>query len=87
MVRRGWPGDALDAEQRPIGSRLWLIDRAKQNELTRRFAEEWAREALVWARAETGRAASVSAAWIRRGVLALTCSVDGRAVTINRRVG
>lgn len=86
-VRRGWPGDALDAEQRVIGSRLWLLDRAKQTELTRRFAEEWGREALSWARAETGRAASVAAVWIRRGVLALSCNVDGRAVTINRQVG
>lgn len=87
LSRRGWAGDALDAGGRLIGSRLWLLDRAKETEMTRRFAEEWAREALSWALAETGRAAVVTAEWLRASTLALTCSVDGRTVAINRRVG
>lgn len=28
--RRGWWGDTYDAQQRPIGSRLWLLSREKQ---------------------------------------------------------
>lgn len=85
-LRRGWAGDALDAEGRMIGSRLWLLERAKGGELTRRFAEEWAKEALAWALAETGRAATVSAQWLQAGLLALKASVDGRSVTVNRQV-
>lgn len=86
FVRRGWAGDALDAERRPIGSRLWLLERAKQSEIVRRLAEEWAREALAWAEAETGSAAEVAALWLRAGVLALTARVDGRAIAMSRRI-
>lgn len=47
--RRGWWGDYQAAEVRegwPIGSRLWLLSRAKQTEDTRRRAEDYIREAL-----------------------------------------
>lgn len=44
--RRGWAGDAL--EDKIIGSRLWLLSRAKQTEETRRAAIEYAQEALQW---------------------------------------
>lgn len=86
LARRGWPGDALDAEGRQIGSRLWLLERAKGGELTRRFTEEWTKEALAWAAAETGRAATVTVQWLRAGVLAVKAGVDGRSITINRQV-
>lgn len=87
VERRGWCGDAVDAEGRLIGSRLWLADRNKETELTRRLYEEWAREALAWVQAETGRAAEIAAEWVRPHVLALRAVVDGRSVTINRRLG
>lgn len=44
--RRGWWADT-DAEK-PIGSRLWLLDRAKHLPETLRRAEDYAREALAW---------------------------------------
>jgi phage gp46-like protein len=86
ILRRGWAGDALDARAQRIGSRLWLLDRAKQSELTRRFCEVWAAESLEWVKAEIGRAAEVTATWLRPTVLALTCSVDGSSLELTRRV-
>ena len=52
--RRGWWGDLnLDgAAPDPIGSRLWLLSRAKSTEETRRRAEIYVREALAWMRAD-----------------------------------
>lgn len=48
--RRGWWGDVpLQGETAtPIGSRLWLLRRAKANEATRLRAVTLAREALAW---------------------------------------
>lgn len=43
---RGWWGD-LDQEQ-PIGSRLWLLQRAKQTTETLNNAVDYCREALQW---------------------------------------
>jgi phage gp46-like protein len=87
VARRGWIGDALDPLGRKIGSRIWLLNRAKQTESTRRFAEIWAEEALAWAKDELGQAATVSAEWIARNTLALRCVVAGTAVEMKRRVG
>jgi phage gp46-like protein len=47
--RRGWWGDQFAAVQGDvIGSRLWLLDRAKLTTDTARLADEYAREALAW---------------------------------------
>ena len=47
--RGGWWGDAVPnvADDR-IGSRLWLLRRAKQTQETLNLAREYAREALQW---------------------------------------
>ncbi|WNJ89177.1 phage GP46 family protein [Bosea sp. 685] len=87
VARRGWIGDALDALGRKIGSRIWLLNRAKQTETTRRFVEIWAAEALAWVQDETGKAAEISAEWIARNTLKLRCLVDGTVVELKRRVG
>lgn len=44
--RRGWWGDA--GQDIPIGSRLWLLERAKLTPDTARQAEDYGREALQW---------------------------------------
>ena len=44
--RRGWWGDGL--ADRPLGSRLWLLSRAKATRETRLRAIEYAQEALAW---------------------------------------
>jgi phage gp46-like protein len=60
--RRGWWGDTY--ADKPIGSRLWLLDRAKRIPETLRRAEDYAREALAWL-VEDGVAArvEVTAIW------------------------
>lgn len=84
--RRGWVGDALDAFGRRLGSHLWLLERAKQTEQTRLRAERYAAEALARIGTETGLAVTVQAAWARRGVLALTCSVGATQVVVQQTV-
>ena len=49
--RRGWWGDtpiSPAATPDPIGSRLWLLQRAKATEETRQRAIAYAQEALAW---------------------------------------
>jgi phage gp46-like protein len=81
--RRGWCGDALDRAGQRIGSRLWLLARAKETEATRRRAEAYAREALAWA---VPQGLAVTAAWVRRGVLGLRCRIGRDEVEIQRPV-
>ncbi len=64
--RRGWWGDTpVEGESAdPIGSRLWLLARAKRTEETRRRAETYARDALAWMVTDgVAAAVTVSAAW------------------------
>lgn len=44
--RRGWWADAYTGD--PIGSRLWLLERAKKTDSLLRVAESYVREALQW---------------------------------------
>lgn len=46
LDRQGWAGDAVTGDR--IGSRLWLLNRAKQTEETRQRAIEYVQEALEW---------------------------------------
>ena len=73
--RRGWFGD-LFAENSGdlIGSRLWLLKRAKATEENRNLAEDYAQEALQWL-IDDGIASSVdvSANYDSNKALALTC--------------
>lgn len=61
--RRGWWGDT-DTKY-TIGSRLWLLDRAKGPMDTPRRAEDYAREALQWM-LDDGVVAKfdISASWV-----------------------
>ncbi len=71
--RRGWWGDVYPAVDNDlIGSRLWLLDRAKQTSANLRRAEAYAQEALAWL-VEDGVLASVAvvASYPRTGVLLL----------------
>lgn len=69
--RRGWWADAFpEAEGDQIGSRLWLLDRAKQLPETLDAANDYATEALQWL-VEDGVAQSVTvtAEWTQAGLL------------------
>jgi phage gp46-like protein len=72
--RRGWWGNALGDD--PIGSRLWLLRRAKQLPDTLRLAEDYIREALAWLVAD-GLAArvEVSAEWVARSRIGARISI------------
>lgn len=90
-ARRGWVGDALDAEGRRCGSRLWLLDREKQDDpdpdLTRRRAQGYLEEAFAWVVEETGRAAVITVQWARRGVLGFTIAIGDTRLSIARVLG
>ncbi|MDD9910177.1 MAG: phage GP46 family protein [Ahrensia sp.] len=64
--RRGGPSDALDLRGDLIGSRLWLLDRAKKTEITRLMVLAWLRECLQWAQLETGVPAEIEVEWLGR---------------------
>lgn len=69
QVRRGWAGDALDRNGERVGSRLWLLDRAKATEQTRMLFQMWLEEALAWVKRETGKAAEIEVWWAARELL------------------
>lgn len=74
--RRGWWGD--QGENYPIGSRLWLLERAKQTSETLARAKDYMAEALQWL-IDDGVAASIDiyAEWSAPGLL-------GAQITIHK---
>lgn len=82
--RRGWAGDALDAGGRRCGSRLWLLQRARETEATRARAERYAREALV--PVAGAQALDVSAEWVRKGVLVYTARIGADVITVEQAI-
>ena len=77
--RRGWWGDA--GELYPIGSRIWLLARAKQTTQTLNLANDYLVEALQWM-IDDGVVASfnISTYWVAPGTL-------GAVVTANQPGG
>jgi phage gp46-like protein len=75
--RRGWWADAYaDVDNDLIGSKLWLLSRAKQTRETARKIETYARESLKWLIDDgVAGAVSVSAEWLRMGVLAMEIEI------------
>lgn len=75
--RRGWWGDSLPALPGDmIGSHLWLLLRCKQTENTRRRAEDYARDALVWMLEDKiAGGIDVAAAWTGPGLLSLDITI------------
>ena len=84
--RRGWVGDALDRAGRRVGSRLWLLSRAHDDEETRAAAETYVDESLSWSASEYGVAPEIAVNWARPGVLAIRASIDDTAVSLVRKV-
>lgn len=67
---RGWWGDAGQAV--PIGSRIWLLERAKQIPETLRRARDYAAEALQWLIDDKVVASfDIDVEWTRSGVLGM----------------
>ncbi|WP_026379356.1 phage GP46 family protein [Afifella pfennigii] len=85
--RRGSAGDGLDAAGERAGSRLWLLDRAKETETTRLLFDVWLGECLEWAEGETGVPAEREVAWVRPQTLAWRVLVEDVAVSQKRELG
>ena len=87
--RMGWWGDSYPpAANDRIGSRLWLLSRAKLTDTTAQKAKDYAREALQWL-LDDGVAARVDVTALRQGLstLALGCTfynTDGSALAVIR---
>ncbi|MFZ6690869.1 phage GP46 family protein [Undibacterium sp. SXout20W] len=87
--RMGWWGDSYPpAANDRIGSRLWLLSRAKLTDTTAQKAKDYAREALQWL-LDDGVAARVDVSAERQGLstLALGCTfynADGSALAVIR---
>jgi phage gp46-like protein len=82
--RRGWWGDIrVNGVADPIGSRLWLLSRRKQDQKTLNDALTHAREALQWLITD-GVAANVDVAaqWNGRGYLAMQVTIERRNGTV-----
>lgn len=72
--RRGWWADAFN--QRPIGSRLWLLAREKQLPVVVARAKEYAQEALAWlVEDNVASRVDVAAEVVRNGVLGLSIEI------------
>ena len=81
--RRGWWGDT--DPKYPIGSRLWLLDRAKGPANVASRAEDYAREALQWM-LDDGVVAkfTITATWIPKNQITLqvvSYRADGSVVS------
>lgn len=85
--KRGWWADFMDPRQRQLGSRLWLLRRAKQTEATRRFAEAAAAEALADLEADRGLSFVVAARWLERGRLGLLIREGDTALSLTLATG
>lgn len=82
--RRGWWGNALGDD--PIGSRLWLLRRARRLPETLNLARDYIREALAWLVAD-GIAAKVDVTteWAARGrigALIVISQADGSSAAL-----
>jgi phage gp46-like protein len=80
--RRGWVGDILDRRGRRLGTRLWLLDRAKESEQTTIMAKHYLSQGFAWVGAETGRPATIEVAWPRRNTMAFRVAVGGDEIAM-----
>lgn len=85
--RRGWCGDALDAQGRLTGSRMWLIRRRKQDEPTRKLAENALKEAVQDLADARGWLMTVAARWYQPGVLAWSVKAHRVEIALTQAVG
>lgn len=84
--RRGALLDGLNASGDMVGSKMWLLERAKQTETTRQLAEYYLAEGLAWAERETGTPAEIEVWWLRAGVLAYRVLIDDASLELTRKV-
>ena len=76
--RRGYPGDAHDTAGQLIGSRNWLIHRAKRTERTRQLVISYSTEGTAWIETTYACEVDVDAEWIAPRTLGLGVRVDNQ---------
>lgn len=86
-ARGGWVGDTLDALGRLIGSRMWLLIRAKQTEATRRLAESALAEALGQLGAQRGWPIAITVTWVRKGFLGCLTRIGNSTLNLTLPAG
>ncbi|MBB4956231.1 phage gp46-like protein [Agrobacterium vitis] len=84
--RRGAIVDGLVQTGDMTGSKLWLLDRAKQTETTRQLCEYWLIEAMAWVETQTGTPAQIAVEWVRPNVLGYRVQVDDSSISLTKRV-
>ncbi|MDZ7926150.1 MAG: phage GP46 family protein [Agrobacterium sp.] len=84
--RRGALLDGLNAAGDMSGCKMWLLERAKQTEITRQLGEYYLADGLAWAGAETGTPAEIEVWWLRAGVLAYRVLVEDVSLELTRKV-
>lgn len=82
--RRGSVCDCLDNNRDLIGSKCWLLDRAKQVEQTRLLFKMWLAQAVTWVKRETGLDPVISVEWVRAQTLRWRVAVDEHALSKTR---
>lgn len=85
-VRRGSACDCIDPDYARIGSRCWLLERAKETEETRLLFTMWLEEALAWVIRETGKLPTITVQWIRSQTLQWRVQIDDVALSNSRRL-
>jgi len=83
-ARRGTACDCLDPDYEPVGSKCWLLERAKQTEENRLLFTMWLEQALSWVATETGQAAQISVAFPRPGILQWRANVANYTIGNNK---
>ncbi len=84
--RRGALLDGLNAAGNMSGCKMWLLERAKETEITRQLGEYYLAEGLAWAEVETGTPAEIEVWWLRAGVLAYRVLVEDVSLELTRKV-
>lgn len=68
------PSNSIEGDE--TGSHLWLLDREKQTEETRRRAEDYCRQALAWIVADgVAERVEIATEWVARGRLGIGVTV------------
>ncbi|PCI03844.1 MAG: hypothetical protein COB78_05665 [Hyphomicrobiales bacterium] len=87
---RGGPCDALDPKGERTGARCWLLDRAKETEVTRLLFQFWLEESLEWAEIETGYPAEIDTQWLESnsstGRMGYRILIEDSAINLTRAV-
>ncbi len=84
IARRGWCGDWLDALGRLVGSRFWLLRRAKASEATRRAAESYVAQGLGWLETDRNLAVQVTVRWVKPGILGILARCGQTKLSLTR---